>query len=120
MARLIVEAIVSGRVARLGTRDPALMTVSVTRADGKPVSTLTAANFTIGTTFSSSRVDVALFIGGTLQIGVGAINAGGLYMIELVPIAGVNWGPFTSYHLVVVVRDHSNHGQTIVELALAP
>ena len=120
MARLFVEAIVTGRVVRSGTRDPAWMTVSVTRADGQPVSTLTAANFTIGTTFSSSRVDVSLFSGGSLQIGPGATNAGGLYAIELVPIAGANWGPLSSYHLVVVISDRSNHGQTIVELTLAP
>ena len=118
MARLIVEAIVSGHDARRGTRDLVYMTVSVTRSDGEPVSTLTSADFIFGTTFGSGRVDVARFAGGRAQVGVGAVNAGGLYMIELVPNGAFTWGPASSYHLVVVINDGTNHGQTVLELTL--
>jgi hypothetical protein len=49
------------------------------------------------------------------QIGLGA-NAGGLYTCELLPIASANWTLWTSYHVVIVVTQGSNHGQTIAEL----
>ena len=49
------------------------------------------------------------------QIGLGA-NASGLYACELLPIASANWTLWTSYHVVIVVTQGSNHGQTIAEL----
>ena len=116
MARLIVKAVVAGRTARPGTSDPISVTVSVTRSDGQPVSTLTAANFTVGNTWGTSRLSLSGFQGGTLQIGVGATNAGGLYMFQLTPIAGATWTAWSTYHVVVVVRAGANHGQTIAEV----
>ena len=116
MARLIVEAVVAGGMARPGTTDRVPVTVSVTRADGQPVSSLTVANFTVGNTWGTSRLDVLGFQGGSMQIGPGATNAGGLYMFELLPVGGATWTAWSSYHVVVVVSAGSNHGQTIAEL----
>ncbi len=119
MARLIVEAIVSNNITRAGTTDPANLTVSVTRANGTPVSNLTQADFLVGDTFGAHRVDISLFQGGTLQIGLGAINGEGLYMLQLVPITGGVWATYTTYHLVVIIKKGNDHGQTIVDLTIA-
>ena len=116
MARLIVEAVVAGRMARPGTTDPISVTVSVTRSDGQPVSNLTAANFTVGNTWGTSRLSLSGFQGGMMQIGPGATNAGGLYMFRLTPIAGATWTAWSTYHVVVVVSAGTNHGQTIAEI----
>jgi len=116
MARLIVQAVVSNGIAREGTNDPIPVTVSVTRATGVPVTTLTQANFTVGDTWGGHRVDVLGFQGGSIQIGLGAINAGGLYMFQIAPIAGATWVPWSTYHIVVVVEAGADHGQAIAEL----
>lgn len=119
MARLIVEAIVSNHITLEGTRNPANLTVSVTRANGLPVSNLTQADFLIGDTFGAHRVDISLFQGGVVQIGQGAIHGEGLYMIQLVPITGAVWATYSTYHLVVIVKKGKDHGQTIVDLTIA-
>ena len=116
MAGLTVQAIVSNHIVRTGTVEPVPITVSVTRSSGVPVSTLTQANFTIGNTWGSHRVEVSSFQGGNVQIGAGAVNAGGLYMLQIVPIAGSTWVTWSTYHIVIVVTDGANHGQTIAEL----
>jgi hypothetical protein len=116
MAGLNVQAVVSNHVAQAGTTDAVPITVSVTHANGVPLSTLTQADFTVGDTWAPSRVEVALFEGGVLQIGLGAVNAGGLYMLSIVPIAGATWVAGSVYHIVIVVAAGGNHGQTIAEL----
>ena len=116
VARLIIEAIVTNGLARPGTIDPVPVTVSVTHADGTPMSTLTAANFTVGDTWGTNRLVMTGFQGGAIQIGPGATNAGGLYTFQLTPIAGGTWTGWSTYHVVVVVVSGSNHGQTIAEL----
>jgi hypothetical protein len=116
MARLNLEAIVTNDMARDGTTDPVPVTVSVTRSNGTPVNTLTLANFTVGNTWGAHRIAVTGFRGGMLQIGVGAINAGGLYMMQLVPISGGTWVPWSTYHIVFVVQAGTDHGQTIAYL----
>jgi hypothetical protein len=114
MARLNLEGVVSRSVARVGTDDPVLVTVSVTRASGLPVTTLTRADFIVGNTWGPFRVDVTFFqhVG---QVGLGAVNAGGLYMMRLTPIAGSVWTS-TPLHLVFVVDAGRDHGQTVAEL----
>jgi len=116
MARLIVETIVSSHGARAGTTDEVLMTVSVTHANGQPDISLTQAHFIVGDTFGRSRVSISYFHGPGVQVGLGAVNAYGLYMIKLVPIAGATWVSGVPYHLVVVINDGTNHGQTVAEL----
>lgn len=116
MARLIVQAIVGNDLVREGTTEPVPVTVSVTRANGMPVTTLTMANFTIGNTWGAHRIAVTGFQGGIIQIGVGAVNAGGLYMMQLVPIPGSTWVAWSTYHIVVVIQAGSNHGQAIAHL----
>jgi hypothetical protein len=116
MARLNLEAIVTNDMARDGTTDPVPVTVSVTRSNGTPVNTLTLANFTVGNTWGAHRIAATGFRGGMLQIGVGAINAGGLYMMQLVPISGGTWVPWSTYHIVFVVQAGTDHGQTIAHL----
>lgn len=118
MARLIVEAVVAGGMARPTTTDAVPVTVSVTRADGTPVSSLTAANFMVGDTWGVSRLDVSGFQGGLVQIG--ATNAGGLYMFQLTPIAGSTWTAWSSYHVVIVVTSGANKGQTLAEITFPP
>ena len=116
MAGLTVRAIVTNHFVAPGTTNPVPVTVSVTRTNGTPVSTLTQANFTVGDTWGTSRVDVQQFQGGTIQIGPGPVNAGGLYTFSIVPIAGSTWVEWSTYHIVIVVTDGTNHGQTIAEL----
>lgn len=116
MAHLNVEAVVSSSVAQTGTADPVEVTVSVTRSTGKPVTTLSRADFVVGNTWGPFRVDVSFFqhVG---QVGLGATNAGGLYMMKLIPIAGSVWTAMAPLHLVFVVTAGADHGQTIAELA---
>lgn len=116
MARMIVEAIVAAGMARPGTRDPIPVTISVTNSAGVPITNLNQSNILIGDTWGTQRLVVQGFQGGTMQIGLGATNAGGLYTCELLPIASANWTLWTSYHVVIVVTQGSNHGQTIAEL----
>ena len=116
MAFLNVQAIVTNDVAQEGTTDPVPVTVSVTRSNGIPVNTLTSANFTVGNTWGPHRIDVIGFQGGLIQIGLGETNAGGLYMMQLVPISGSTWVPWSTYHIVFVVRDGNDRGQTIAHL----
>jgi hypothetical protein len=116
MALLHIEAIVTNDVARPGTTDPVPVTVSVTRSNGNPVNTLTLDNFTVGNTWGTSRIEVIGFQGGRIQIGLGATNAGGLYMMQLVPISGSTWVTWTTYHIVFVVQAGTDRGQTIAHL----
>jgi hypothetical protein len=116
MALLNVQAIVANDFARESTTDPVPVTVSVMRANGTPVTTLTQANFTIGNTWGPHRVAVTGFQGGVLQIGLGAVNAGGLYMLQLVPIPGASWVPWSTYHIVVDVQSGNDHGQALAQL----
>ena len=83
MSLLIVEAIVTNGFAIAGTAGQAWVTVSVTADDGRPVTTLTQNNFKVGDTWGHQRLDVQGFQGGSVQIEVGAYNAGGLYMFAL-------------------------------------
>jgi hypothetical protein len=116
MARLIIDAIVTNGVVEPGTVDPVSVTASVTRADGSPVSSLTAADFTVGNTWGPHRLIVTGFQGGNVQIGPGATNAGGLYMFQLIPVLGATWVAWSTYHVVIVVASGSNHGQAIAAL----
>ncbi|MGA8002618.1 MAG: hypothetical protein WB037_10880 [Pseudolabrys sp.] len=118
MSLLIVEAIVTNGFAIAGTAGQAWVTVSVTADDGRPVTTLTQNNFKVGDTWGHQRLDVQGFQGGSVQIGVGAYNAGGLYMFALTPIAGTTWLGQSSYHIVIAVRHGNDHGQTIAELTI--
>jgi hypothetical protein len=116
MARLIIKAVVTHGLIRARTRDPIPVTVSVTDNNGTPVTTLTAANFTVGDTWGTSRISVVGFSGGSVQIGPGATSAGGLYMFQLVPTAASVWTPISTYHIVIVVSSGNDHGQTVAEL----
>ena len=116
MALLLLQAMVGNDIARPGTTDPVHLTVSVTRANGVPVSTLTSSNFTVGNTWGPHRIAVTGFRGGNMQIGLGATNAGGLYMMQLVPISGSTWVSWSTYHIVVVVQAGGDRGQTIAHL----
>jgi len=116
MARLIVEAIVTNGFVRPGTSDPLPVTVSVTHADGSPISSLVATDFTIGATRGTSSLVPQNFRGGSMQVGPGSTNAGGLYLFELTPISGGTWTPWTTFHVVIVVAHGNDHGQTIREL----
>ena len=115
MAHLNVQAVVSTSATRTGTADPVLVTVSVTRPTGIPVSSLTISDFIVGNTWASFRIEVDYFqhVG---QVGLGAINAAGLYMMRLVPIPGSVWTIESPMHLVFVVDTGIDHGQTIAEL----
>jgi len=116
MAYLNLQAIVSNSVARTGTADPVEVTVSVTDSTGTPVTTLTRADFIVGNTWGPFRIQVTSFqhVG---QIGLGAINAGGLYMMQLIPITGGVWTTKSPPHFVFVVDTGKDHGQTIAELS---
>jgi hypothetical protein len=116
MALLLLQATVGNDIARDGTSDPVPVTVSATRTNGVPVNTFTFANFTVGNTWGLHRIAVTGFQSGTIQIGPGATNAGGLYMLRLVPIPGSTWVPWSTYHIVVAVQAGGDRGQTIAHL----
>ena len=118
MAYLNLQAIVSNSVARTGTADPVEVTVSVTDSTGTAVTTLSRADFIIGNTWGPFRIQVISFqhVG---QIGPGATNAGGLYMMKLIPITGAVWTIMSPLHLVFVVDTGKDHGQTITELSFS-
>jgi hypothetical protein len=118
MAYLNLQAVVSSHSATPGTAEPVWVTVSVTRATGVPVTTLAQTDFIVGNTWGSFRVEVEFFqhVG---QVGPGAVNAAGLYMMRLVPIAGSVWAVQPPMHLVFVVDTGRDHGQTVAELLFA-
>lgn len=116
MALLLLQATVGNEIARAGTSDPVPVTVSVTRTNGVPVNTLNLANFTVGNTWGPHRVAVTGFQGGSMQIGLGATNAGGLYMMQLVPISNSTWVAWSTYHIVIVVQAGGDRGQTVAHL----
>src|SRR5215813_9793826 len=118
MAYLNLQAIVSNSVARTSTADPIEVTVSVTDSTGTPVTTLSRADFIIGNTWGPFRIEV-IFFEHVGQIGPGATNAGGLYMMKLVPITGAVWTIMSPHHLVFVVDTGKDHGQTIAELSFS-
>lgn len=117
MAVLNLKAVVSSSVAAIGSADPVWATVSVTRSSGLPVKSLVRADFIVGNTWGPFRIEVTFFqhVG---QVGPGTVNAAGLYMMRLTPIAGAVWTN-TPLHLVFVVETPKDHGQTITELAFS-
>jgi len=116
MALLILQAIATNGLVAPGTADPVPVTVSVTRSSGKPVTGLTMAEFTVGNSWGPHRVAVTGFQGGSIQFGPGSTNADGLYMMQLVPIAGSTWTALSTYHIVFVVDTGIHRGQTVAEL----
>jgi hypothetical protein len=119
MAYLELQAVARKSTARIGTGDPVEVTISVTRNSGLPVTTLKRPDFIVGNTWGPFRVEVTFFqhVGQVGQVGPGATNAGGLYMLRLEPIAGSVWTAMAPHHLVFVIDAGKDHGQTIAELA---
>jgi hypothetical protein len=91
---------------------------AVVSSHSVPVTTLAQTDFIVGNTWGSFRVEVEFFqhVG---QVGPGAVNAAGLYMMRLVPIAGSVWAVQPPMHLVFVVDTGRDHGQTVAELLFA-
>jgi hypothetical protein len=115
MGRLVVEAqgtaaegpIVQG-VAAVGNSDPLPLVVSVTDADGVPVSGLAAADFII---------DAKIVAPGGSQVEIADAGGGqGQYLLRVVPVTHqgtqYTW-QFGRYIFVLVVTRGADQGQTV-------
>lgn len=116
MGRLVIEArgtaaegpVVQG-VAAVGNSDPVLLVVSVTDADGVPVSGLAATDFTIHATIvgaGGSFVEIASAGGGQY----------GDYLLDVVPVTyqgtQYTWA-YGRYIFVLAVARGADQGQTV-------
>jgi hypothetical protein len=113
--RLVVEARGTAAegaaqgVARAGNRDPLYLVVSVTDADGAPVSGLTAADFVI-----DARI-VAAF-GSQVEIASAGGGQRGDYLLDVVPVTfqgtQYTW-TVGRYILFLAVTSGTDKGQTV-------
>jgi hypothetical protein len=116
MARLVVEArgtaaegpVVQG-VAAVGNSDPMPLVVSVTDADGVPVSGLTAADF---------RIDAMIVGAGGSQVEIAMLGGGqqGDYALRIVPVTyqgtQYTWA-YGRYIFFLAVTRGVDQGQTV-------
>lgn len=117
MARLILEAIAEDTVAAPGNRQPCYIIVSVTDADGVPVTGLTADNL---------KVQAAIVGPGGAIVDInliwGAATFPGFYNIHVVPTRDYTWAAGVYIFAVVATRASTrkgggqDQGQTLVSV----
>jgi len=111
MARLIVAALSEDTIAAPGNRQPNYITVSVTNAEGAPVTGLVAANF---------RVDPMIVGPGGALVNVTSLTAGrlpGFYLLNVLPIRTETWKAGV-YIFAVAVERAADHGQTLTSVLM--
>ena len=111
MARLIVSALSEDTIAAPGNRNPNYITVSVTDANGVPVTGLGAANF---------RVDPMIVGPGGALVNIVSVSAGrlpGFYLIQVVPINIETWKSGTYIFCVAVTRS-ADQGQSLCQVLM--
>ncbi len=111
MARLIVVAASEDTIAAPGNRQPNYITVSVTDANGAPVSGLAAANF---------KVDPMIVGPGGALVNITRVTEGrlsGFYFIDVVPIRTETWKA-GGYIFAVAVQRGGDQGQTLTTVLM--
>ncbi len=111
MARLIVSALSEDTIAAPGNRNPNYITVSVTDANGVPVTGLGAANF---------KVDPMIVGPGGALVNIVSVSAGrlpGFYLIQVVPINTETWKSGTYIFCVATVRG-ADQGQALCQVLM--
>ena len=98
MARLIVNTFSEDTIAAPQNRQANYLVVSVTDADGEPVTGLAAANF---------KVDPLIVGPGGALVNIVGVNAGrlpGTYLVQVVPIRTETWKAGVYIFAVAVER----------------
>ncbi len=111
MARLIVAACSEDAVAAPGNRQPDTIIVSVTNADGVPVSGLGVTAFAVDPMVAKPN--------GAL-VSIAGITPGrlpGFYLINVVPIRRESWKAGV-YIFAIAVQVGADHGQTLATVLM--
>jgi hypothetical protein len=108
---LIVSALSEDTVAAPGNRQPTYIVVSVTAADGIPMTGLTAANF---------KVDPMVVGPGGALVNITNVMPGrlpGFYTLHTVPIGTQTWKAGVYLFAVSVTKD-AKHGQALAKVKM--
>ncbi len=111
MAQLIVLACSEDAIASPGNRNPNYIVVSVTNANGDPVTGLLATNF---------KVDPMIVGPGGALVNITNVNSGrlpGFYFVDVVPIRNETWKAGV-YIFAVAVQAGANKGQTLTTVLM--
>jgi hypothetical protein len=111
MARLIVTAFSEDTIAAPANRQSNYIVVSVTDADGKPVTGLGVSNF---------KVDPMIVGPGGALVNITRVDAGrlpGFYHIDVVPIRKETWKKGV-YIFAVAVETKADNGQTLATVLM--
>jgi hypothetical protein len=111
MARLVVTAFSEDTIAAPGNRQPNYIVLSVTSANGVPVTGLGASNF---------KVDPMIVGPGGALVNIAGVNAGrlpGFYHVNVVPIRAETWKAGV-YIFAVAVEKGTNRGQTLATVLM--
>jgi hypothetical protein len=111
MARLIVTAFSEDTIAAPGNRQPNYIIVSVTSANGTPVTGLAVSDF---------KVDPMIVGPGGALVNITGVTAGrlpGFYHVNVVPIRTETWKRGV-YIFAVAVEKGANRGQTLATVLM--
>jgi hypothetical protein len=111
MAKLIVNALSEDTIAAPGNRQPNYIVVSVTDANGVPVTGLGIPNF---------KVDPVIVGPGGALVNITGVTAGrlpGIYLIFVVPIATQTWKSGV-YIFAVAVNRGADQGQNLCSVLM--
>jgi hypothetical protein len=111
MSRLIVAANSEDTIASPGNRNNNYLVVSVTDANGTPVTGLAAANF---------KVDPMIVGPGGALVDIVRVTAGrlpGFYHVDVVPIKTETWKAGVYIFAVAVTRG-TDQGQTLTTVLM--
>jgi hypothetical protein len=111
VARLIVTAFSEDTIAAPGNRQPNYIVVSITDANGAPVTGLAAANF---------KVDPMIVGPGGALVNITGVNAGrlpGFYHVNVVPINTQTWKAGV-YIFAVAIERGADKGQTLATVLM--
>jgi hypothetical protein len=111
MAHLIVTALSEDTIAAPGNRQPNYITVSVTDANGAPVTGLAVGNL---------KVDPMIVGPGGALVNITQVSAGrlpGFYFVNVVPINTQTWKAGGHIFAVAVERG-ADKGQTLASVLM--
>ena len=111
MALLLVQALSEDAIASPSNRNPNYIVVSVTDANGVPLSGLAASNF---------KVDPMVVGPGGALVNIASCNPGrlaGTYLLQVVPINAETWKA-GGYLFAVAVAAAGNHGQALCSVLM--
>lgn len=111
MARLIVTAFSEDSIASPGNRQPNYIIVSVTDANGAPISGLGTTNF---------KVDPMIVGAGGALVNITSVSGGrlpGFYHINVLPIRTETWKRGV-YIFAIAVEQGVNKGQTLATVLM--